>query len=180
VLHLATHAFFFSGDCELQSGERSIVAKRIDPLGTEEARPLHLSGFALADANEHMSHQDGEDGLVVADEIAAMNLESVELVVLSACDTGVGETKTGEGVVGLRRAFRVAGARSLVMSLWPVGDESTRQWMQDFYRAKLNEGLSTPEAVHRASLQILEQRAASHVSTHPVHWGSFVSAGEWQ
>ena len=99
---------------------------------------------------------------------------------LSACDTGVGEVKAGEGVLGLRRAFQVAGARTLIMSLWAVEDESARAWMRALYEARLSKRLDTAEAVREASLSVLRERREQGLSTHPVYWAGFVAAGDWR
>src|SRR5205807_536704 len=106
--------------------------------------PLLRSGIVLADANA-VSDKDAarpvEDGWVTAEEIALLNLRGTELVVLSACQTGLGDVKSGEGVFGLRRAFLLAGARSLVTSLFEVPDQDTRDLMKHFYRGlKSNQG----------------------------------------
>jgi CHAT domain-containing protein len=106
-------------------------------------------------------------------------LEGVDWAVLSACDTGVGEIRVGEGVFGLRRAFQVAGAKTVIMSLWPVEDETTRQWMGTLYREHFLNGKDTGESVRAASLQILRQRRTKHQSTHPFYWGAFIAAGDW-
>ena len=108
-----------------------------------------------------------------------MNLTDVEWAVLSACDTGLGKVVTGEGVLGLRRAFEVAGARTLIMSLWSMEDESTRLWMRGLYHHRLR-GLSTAEAVRRASLESIAERRSRGKSTHPFFWGCFVAAGAWK
>ena len=101
-------------------------------------------------------------------------------MVLSACDTGVGEVRTGEGVFGLQRAFTLAGAKTLVMSLWSVEDESARRWMRALYEARLLEGMATAEAVREASLTVLRERRARRESTHPFCWAAFVAAGDWR
>ncbi len=98
---------------------------------------------------------------------------------LSACDTGIGEVKAGEGVLGLRRAFEMAGARTLILSLWPVEDQAARDWMRQLYRARLVLGLTTIDAVHQANLHMLRQRRATGQSTHPFYWAGFVAAGDW-
>jgi CHAT domain-containing protein len=108
-----------------------------------------------------------------------MNLAGVEWAVLSGCDTGAGEIKAGEGVFGLRRAFQVAGAKTVIMSLWSVEDQSTRQWMTRLYEGRLMRNLSTADAVREASLDLLRQRRAKGLSTHPFYWGGFVAAGDW-
>jgi CHAT domain-containing protein len=112
--------------------------------------------------------------------VASLNLEGVEWAVLSACDTGVGEIKAGEGVFGLRRAFQVAGARTVIMSLWSVQDEATRQWMRALYINRLKRKLSTADAVHQASLTVLRARRTAKQSTHPFFWAGFVAAGDWR
>jgi len=116
---------------------------------------------------------------VTADEIASLDLSGVQWAVLSACDTGVGTVQPGEGVLGLRRAFQVAGARTVIMSLWPVADGSTQRWMQALYRSRWLEGRTTAEAVRAASRELLQEERRQGCSTHPFHWGAFVAAGDW-
>ncbi len=123
VLHLATHGFYLS-----------------DNIGVFD-RPMVLSGLALAGANLGLKGQrgpDGEDGILYALEVQDLNLEDTELVTLSACDTGVGTLDYSEGVYGLVRAFRIAGARQVLMSLWSLGDASAREFMVRFYRTWLD------------------------------------------
>jgi CHAT domain-containing protein/tetratricopeptide (TPR) repeat protein len=181
VLHVATHGFFLGGSCE------SALQRRLDPskwdasvLPATAENPLLLSGLAFAGANRRSSAKaDETDGILTAEEIAGINLEGVDWAVLSACDTGVGEIKVGEGVFGLRRAFQVAGAKTVIMSLWPVEDKTTEQWMGTLYREHFLNGKDTVESVRAASLQILRQRRAKHQSTHPFHWGAFIATGDW-
>ena len=143
--------------------------------------PLLLSGLALAGANHRdAAGPDEDDGILTAEEIAAMDLSGTEWAVLSACDTGIGEIKVGEGVFGLRRAFQVAGARTVIMSLWSVEDESARQWMKVLYEGRLLKHLDTAEAVRNASLTVLKARRAHGESTHPFYWAGFVAAGDWR
>ena len=99
---------------------------------------------------------------------------------LSACKTGVGEIRDSEGVLGLRRAFKVAGVETLVMSLWEVEDEPTRQWMGRLYEYRFAEGLDTVDSVRRASLDLLQSRRESGLTTHPFYWAGFVAAGDWR
>ena len=97
--------------------------------------------------------------MLTAQEVAAIDLSRADWAVLSACETGVGDVITGEGVLGLRRAFQVAGTRTLVMSLWAVEDEATREWMHELYAAHFLRGLATDDAVRTASLEVLRKRA---------------------
>jgi CHAT domain-containing protein/tetratricopeptide (TPR) repeat protein len=181
VLHVATHGFFLEGSCESAVQRRSDATKREEsflPAATEN--PLLLSGLAFVGANLRGSAKPDEtDGILTSEEIAGINLEGVDWAVLSACDTGVGKIRVGEGVFGLRRAFQVAGAKTVIMSLWPVEDETTRQWMGTLYREHFLNGKDTAESVRAASLQILKQRRTKHQSTHPFYWGAFIAAGDW-
>ena len=144
-------------------------AHRLEPPRfAEEGRenPLLLSGLAFAGANRRgAARLDEDDGILTAEEVAALNLNGVEWAVLSACDTGLGEIRAGEGVFGLRRAFQVAGARTVIMSLWSVDDQATRAWMRALYEARFRRGLSTADAVHSASVSRAE-RAAREEAEH--------------
>ncbi len=172
VLHLATHGFFLGGECSPEA--------RVEH-GQLLENPLVLSGLALAGANHREAAGPAEeDGILTAEEIAALDLEGVQWAVLSGCETGVGEAMAGEGVFGLRRAFQIAGARTVIMSLWPVDDESTRDWMAALYRHRFAAGATTLEAVHEASLELLAGRRAAGLSTHPFYWAGFVAAGDWR
>ena len=181
VLHVATHGFFLEGSCESAVQRRSDPSKRDENILPATAEnPLLLSGLAFAGANRRASAKPDEtDGILTAEEIAGINLAGVDWAVLSACDTGVGDIKVGEGVFGLRRAFQVAGAKTVIMSLWPVEDETTRQWMGTLYREHFLNGKDSGESVRAASLQILRERRAKHQSTHPFYWGAFIAAGDW-
>jgi CHAT domain-containing protein len=140
-----------------------------------------MSGLALAGANQRAAAGlDDEDGILTADEVSALNLEGVEWAVLSACDTGLGEVKVGEGVFGLRRAFQVAGARTVIMSLWSVQDQAAAQWMRALYQGRLQKHLDTAGAMRYASLNVLRDRRAKGQSTHPFYWAGFVAAGDWR
>jgi len=181
VLHLATHGFFLGGGCP-SPGKSSEGPSTDTPWNSQwNESPLLSSGLVLAGANHHEeANEDEEDGILTSEEIAALDLSGVEWAVLSACDTGIGEVMAGEGVLGLRRAFQVAGVRTLIMSLWPVEDKSVQAWMTELYRSRLVERRSTIDAVHQASLKILRQRRAEQRSTHPFYWGAFVAAGDWR
>jgi CHAT domain-containing protein/tetratricopeptide (TPR) repeat protein len=181
ILHLGTHGFFLGDGCA-SALERSATTT---PAGvsTKIARenPLILSGLILAGANHRNgATQDQDDGVLTAEEVASLNLSGVEWAVLSGCDTGVGEVRAGEGVFGLRRAFQVAGAKTVIMSLWPVEDQTTREWMTALYQGRLAKKMDTANAVRDASLALLHQRRAKGLSTHPFHWAAFVAAGDWR
>ena len=109
-----------------------------------------------------------------------MNLSGVEWAVLSACDTGLGEIRAGEGVFGLRRAFQIAGAHTVIMSLWSVEDRCRHDWMRALYEGRLVRKLDTAAAVREASLTVLRQRRARGQSTHPFYWAGFVASGDWR
>ena len=114
---------------------------------------------------------------MTAEEIALLNLQGTELVVLSACQTGLGDIKTGEGVYGLRRAFLYAGARTLVTSLFEVPDTETRELMNRFYGG-LKKGQGKLASLHTAQVEMLRSRRAAQGSAHPFFWASFVLVGD--
>lgn len=201
VLHVATHGFFLDPACRTAGAppeppldargigalrpSRADSVTRADesPDGAQEiSNPLRIAGLALAGANlRESAGPDGEDGVVTAEEMAAMDLRGVEWAVLSACETGVGEVLgSGEGVMGLRRALRVAGVHSVILSLWAVSDAATLEWMDALYRARFADAESTAEAVRSASRALLARRRASGASTHPFYWAAFVAAGDWR
>jgi CHAT domain-containing protein/tetratricopeptide (TPR) repeat protein len=185
VIHLATHGFFLGGPCasaldDTRLHEDPVLGQDQSPPPLIGENPLLLSGLALAGANQRDSAGSNEDdGVLTAEEVAAMNLSGVEWVVLSACDTGVGEYMAGEGLFGLRRAFQVAGARTVITSLWSVEDETTRAWMHDLYRERLG-GASTADAVRNASRRMIASLKQSGLPAHPYFWGAFVAVGDWR
>ncbi|MFN8548773.1 MAG: CHAT domain-containing tetratricopeptide repeat protein [Candidatus Eisenbacteria bacterium] len=154
ALHLATHAYYL--DC-----------------ANDETSPLLRSGVALAGANRR--DRPGE-GLLTAAEVGVLDLDHVEVAVLSACETGVGEVMAGEGVLGLRRAFKVAGVESLVTALWSIDDRATRDFMTSFY-AQASEH-SSSGALRATERALLASRRAAGASTHPFYWGAFVATGD--
>ncbi|MEG4114147.1 tetratricopeptide repeat protein, partial [Microcoleus sp. Pol12B3] len=181
ILHIATHGFFLE-DVELVAPSTSLsrslwvepdfnVKPRRRVAGNQE-NPLLRSGLALAGFNIRKS--GNEDGVLTAMEAAALNLWGTKLVVLSACETGVGDVANGEGVFGLRRAFVIAGAESQVLSLWKVDDEGTKDLMVSYYRRLLNnEGRSS--ALREIQLEML----LSQKYQHPYYWASFIPSGDW-
>lgn len=165
ILHIATHGFF------LEDQENNSSADSAD-AASEAANPLLRSGLALAGANSKRGGVSG--GILTALEASNLNLWGTKLVTLSACDTGIGNVKNGEGVYGLRRAFVLAGAETLVMSLWPVSDEITRERMTSYY-AGLKKGLGRGEALRQTQLAMLKRKDR----VHPFYWASFIQSGEW-
>jgi CHAT domain-containing protein/tetratricopeptide (TPR) repeat protein len=188
VVHLATHGFFL-GSCESTPlplrGSRGVgglaPASGRRPASTPTHNPLRLAGLAFAGANRHHARSgSGDDGILTAEEIAGLDLQGTEWAVLSACDTGLGDITSGEGVIGLRRAFQIAGARTVIMSLWAVDDRSTTRWMHALYSGRLTHNLDTATAVHEANLSILRDARAASQSTHPFFWALFVAVGDWR
>lgn len=193
-LHLATHGFFLEGDCpSVESFSRGIGRLVLDSesaasVGEPDAaasavafgeNPLLLSGLVLAGANRATEvGDDAEDGILTAEEITALDLRGLEVAALSACDTGLGTVAAGEGVFGLRRALEIAGARTVLMSLWSVPDEAGREWMTRFYEFNLA-GDSVQQASHKASLELLELLRQEKEPPHPYLWAGFVTAGDW-
>jgi hypothetical protein len=184
ILHVATHGFFL-GPCEPSAaatrGIGGVTGARARPKPSSTPHELARSGLALAGANGRAAAPAGsDDGILTAEEVSSLDLRGVEWVVLSACDTGVGDVRTGEGVFGLRRAFAAAAAHTTIMSLWSVEDQSTREWMGHLYRARLERNITTVEAVTAAGRAILRDRRARRLSTHPFYWAAFVAAGNWR
>ena len=160
ILHIATHGFFLE-DKEISENENAKVEN-----------PLLRSGLAFAGANRRKDGND--DGILTALEASGLNLWGTKLVVLSACDTGLGEVRNGEGVYGLRRAFVLAGTESLVMSLWAVSDFATRELMTDYYK-NLKQGTGRGESLRLVQLEMLKRENRQH----PFYWASFIQSGEW-
>lgn len=174
ILHIATHGFFLENSPLLADGRRgssSASGQRGLNLGTRIENPLLRSGLALAGANLQRSKDD--DGILTALEASGLNLWGTRLVVLSACDTGLGEVKNGDGVYGLRRALVLAGSKTQVMSLWPVSDYATRELMKAYYRG-LKRGLGCGIALRQMQLKMLTTGRR-----HPFYWASFIQSGEW-
>ncbi len=168
VLHLATHGFF----CEARTDNNQSLIQN----------PLLRSGLALADANciNELSYDRlrtlGEDGILTAFEASGLDLSQTRLVVLSACETGLGEVQSGEGVFGLRRAFQYAGSGAILMSLWKVDEAETSDLMSGFYENWLS-GNSKSKSFRKAALDIMNKRRDNSGCAHPYYWGGFVLLG---
>jgi CHAT domain-containing protein len=170
ILHVASHGFFLS-DQELTAEMKKRTGVVQDAAAREN--PLLRSGIALAGANARVSGAN-DDGILTALEVAQLDLHGTELVVLSACNTGVGDVQNGEGVYGLRRALVLAGAQTQVTSLWKVSDEATRPLMVNFYK-RLLKGEGRSSALRHAQQEMLVDKELSH----PYYWASFVPFGNW-
>jgi CHAT domain-containing protein len=171
ILHLATHGFFLD-DLEDNEEDRELVQRLGGERRGQGKDPLLQSGLILAGGNHAWTRKPAEgeeleDGILTAAEIAEMNLLGASLVVLSACETGLGEVNNGEGVFGLQRAFKLAGVETLIMSLWEVADEATSMLMDGFYRRWLN-GEGKREAFKGAQGEV---RA---LYPDPYYWAAFV------
>lgn len=187
ILHISTRGFSpeerseskaARGPLDLKTGSVAITGRKLLQL-TEN--PLLTSGLVLAGANkieEALSQiTTVDDGWVTAHEVSMINLQGTELVVLSACGTGLGEVSAGEGVYGLRRAFQNAGAQTIISTLFEVSDQESRELVGKFYEA-LKSGKSKMAALHEAQLQILQQhRREREGAAHPFFWAGFVLTG---
>jgi CHAT domain-containing protein/tetratricopeptide (TPR) repeat protein len=193
IVHLATHGFFLNGACNTPTaparGIGGLAAAAPPPAPSPKAvseseevtDPLLLSGVALAGANRRAAAlADEDDGILTAEEVASLDLTSVDWAVLSACDTGLGRIQPGEGVQGLSRALRIAGARTAILSLWPVEDVSARDFMTTLYRSRWIDHRPTAEAMREAALTVLRQRRREGRSDHPFFWAGFVAIGDWR
>jgi CHAT domain-containing protein len=164
VLHLATHGFYLASGASLNG---SVL----------QDRPMLLSGIALAGANRAL-REAGRDGILYALEAQDLNLEGTELVVLSACETAQGTIDYGEGVSGLVRALRTAGARHVLVTLRPVTDEGAADFMQRFYRHWLGQARSDPAAAFRATqVEVLAAAPSASAARRDQTWAQFVLVG---
>ncbi len=175
-LHLATHGTFLEDAPQPVSTTADDLSRAIGlprPLNPDQVRrdsPLLRSYLFFAGAN-----QSAPKSTLTALEAAQLNLWGTRLVVLSACQTGVGDVRNGDGVYGLRRAFVLTGAQTQVMSLWSVSDRATQMLMGDFY-ARLKRGEPRGEALRQARLQLRQQARYAH----PFYWASFILTGDWR
>jgi CHAT domain-containing protein len=176
VLHFATHSIGTGTDCAL-AATRGFALVTDQPADAGAASTLAPTALALAGGAA--GHSD-DDGLLGAEEIATLDLSRVHWAVLAACTTAAGATRHYEGLFGLSRAFRLAGARTVIMSLWPVDDSATAQWTEALYVARLARGLDTAAAMQAAQRDVLAARRQRGESVHPYYWAAFVAAGDWR
>ena len=175
LLHVATHGFFLpDGTSAADAPDRSNTDRtRLAKIaGAQVDNPLLRSGLALTGANAGGSRT--ADGILTALEAAGLDLWGTRLVVLSACDTGVGDVKSGDGVYSLKRALVLAGSESQLVSLWPVSDTGTRDLVLDYY-TELLRGSGRGDALRRVQQRMLRSPARAH----PYYWASFLLSGQW-
>ena len=182
ILHFATHGFFLSDGLAIAGGSEGRSAS-LDVISTGESglsdsdraeNPLLRAGLVLTGANN--PGESGEDGILTALEVSELNLQGTELVVLSACETGLGDVSSGEGVYGMRRAFAMAGATSQIMSLWQVDDAGTSELMSLFYQNLMQDDQGRSEALRNAQFSLLNTGTYQH----PYYWSSFILSGDWR
>ncbi len=183
ILHIATHGFFLQDPKRDPNQDRHVMGTHVGLARGNLGRlsmvenPLLRTGLALAGANTWLqAHEQAldaaaEDGILNGVDVSGLNLLDTELVVLSACDTGLGSVQVGEGVFGLRRAFVLAGAKTLVMSLWKVPDRQTQELMELFYHHVL-EGIPRADALRAAQLSMKAKYPD------PLYWGAFICQGD--
>ena len=183
VLHLATHGFFLRNEERRMLDEERLSTEELHSIeglgrsrlcGPGMENPLLRSGLVLAGANVWLRGgvvpADAGNGLVTAEDVSGIDLLDTELAVLSACETGLGEIRTGEGVFGLRRAFALAGAHRLIISLWKVPDNATCELMVEFYRRVLD-GIGVFDALREAQIATRQRHAD------PYYWAAFICQG---
>lgn len=173
ILHIATHGFFLPPPENTFSTTPTTSTRRIfSPSSYIQDNPLLFSGLAFAGFNPSKGKTDG---VLTALEASSLYLWGTQLVVLSACQTGVGEVHQGEGVYGLRRALVLAGAESQLISLWDVFDDATRELMTKYYR-RLIQGEERVQALRQVQLEMLNSKQYHH----PVFWAAFIPSGDWR
>lgn len=219
-LHIATHGFFAPSTLKPHSSVHLYSEQtRSTQFGNQQItnaaafknthHPGLLSGLVFAGANVKKQDPNADDGIMTADEISALPLSSTDLVTLSACETGLGKTAGGEGLIGIQRAFQISGARSTIASLWKVDDLATRKLMERFYRNLIKQKMTKLEALSEAQRWLLNNPRlhsdivrgrvgkAKNIASkkdadnnslkvpntkrlHPRYWAAWVLSGDWK
>jgi CHAT domain-containing protein len=169
ILHIATHGYFLK-DIDSKGAAFGINMENANDNPLLRSGIILAGGAATVSGNRIPNLQSNDNGILTAFEAMNLNLEGTDLVIMSACETGLGDVKAGEGVYGLQRAFLVAGADALIMSLWKVDDAATQQLMTSYYQnlAKLG---NRQKAFKQAQLQLMAKYKE------PYYWGAFVMMG---
>ena len=173
TLHIATHGFYYTPEKANETGYKFLQLD--NQTASAEDKALTRSGLIMSGANlvlEHKELPDNiEDGILTAKEIADVDLRGLDLVVLSACQTGLGDISQGEGVFGLQRGFKKAGANAILMSLWKVNDKATKTLMIQFYKNWLM-GYSKRNALRLAQKHLRETEGGKY--NEPKYWAAFI------
>jgi CHAT domain-containing protein/tetratricopeptide (TPR) repeat protein len=173
VVHIATHGFSLDESCESSSSSRGVTLQRAPESGVAGLSGLAFNGATVSDGSAPV-------GVLSAGELATLDLSRVEWIALSACDSGLGPIGRNEGVFGMRRALRLAGARTVVMSLWQVDDAATADLMAALYRARFVAHADVPAAMTTAMRSVIDARRAKGLSDHPYYWAAFIGEGGWR
>jgi CHAT domain-containing protein/tetratricopeptide (TPR) repeat protein len=183
LIHTGTHGFFYDPQDAASPQKYPSAIEESVPVFKISGHPMIRSGLILAGANYAWEHKrsmpDLEDGILTAFEVTQMNLSNTELVVLSACETGLGDIKGSEGVYGLQRAFRIAGAKNVMMSLWEAPEKATQLLMDEFYKNWLQNNMSIREALQtaQASVRNFQDEHKVWLYQNPYYWAGFVLVG---
>lgn len=176
-IHAATHGFYIDPACR---GKAATGRGELGPTAAAEAElhPLFFSGIALAGANTRSTALPPDaDGILTADELAALDLSSARAIILTGCDTGRGDYVAGQGVFGLRRSLERAGAGTVVLGLWPIHDQEAVRWSRAFYDACWTEGRTVSAAARLAMRRLRSERTAAGLVDRPALWAPFVASG---
>jgi CHAT domain-containing protein len=175
---LATHGFFLPPDPANQSKDKNWFENLTLPLtaGDEAVNPLRRSGLLLAGCNRDPAEPGGETGVLTGLDVLRLDLRGCELVVLSACETGLGEVHDGEGVGGLRQAFLAAGADRVMSTLWQVPDLESARLMTRCFELQ-TEGKPAGAALREAQKEAVERRREKNAAAHPFFWAAYTLTG---